>query len=303
MPFTTIAVAAPQDTHVFVPSQELDAENLSTSFPPLWTRSGDAGHGQMGGINVVDSNFPIFAAYDRRLVEDTRPMVSSTEFFLLFRATGSTVFAQVDTIMIKIDNAADITGGVAAIVETADNNDFTAALTVVNNFGTITQNRRQIALLATGYLSTTNWRVRLSLPGGAAIPQVSEFWLGRRFNITSRPKGPYDDGERRSDADMVRSKGGVYDIYARSTRGRTGVAVFEYQSNTLRDAFRSIYDESDGFTRPFILIDRPISDLSATTIVAVNTNPRISQPIESWADSARTIQIPFDEAAPYRVKE
>lgn len=299
MAYSIAAVTAHPDTHTIVASHVLETENLSLVFPPIWTGLGAALHGQVGGTNIVASENALVNAIDRAMVEDSRPNKANTDFYIVFRAAGT--FGVVDTVALRIDNAAEL-GGVTATLETADSDDFTTpgVAPTVYNFGLISLNRRAVGVLANAY--TGCQRFRLHLTHAAGVPQVSELWLGQRRNIPYAPKAPYDDQERASVLDVTDTKGGVQTIYARATRRRVGTLRFDFQNNTVRDTFRTIYDECDGFAKPFLLIDKPNTDAS-NAIIAVNAAGRIYQPVESWAQSARTVDIPYKESAPFRVKE
>lgn len=300
MVWISSAVASHPDTVTFLADHALEAENLDLVYPPVWTRSADALHGQMGARGVINSAFPISAAIDRLMVDDSRPSAYDTDFYLCFKAAG--IFAPINVAVLRIDNAAEVSGGITASIQTADADDFGTNLSASTSLGTATSDKRLIVMMSTQYASTTRWRLHLTA-GSNFIPQVSEFWIGPRRNIPVNIRAPYDEQSRESRVSINRSDGGVPTIYPRSTRGRKGVWRWEYQSTTIRDTFRTIEEETETFSKPFIAIEKPNSDASGTCILCVSPDARFEQPFESWALSARTAQIAFEECAPYRIKE
>lgn len=303
---------------------------------PVWSSSGSwADSGTAGvGANLDDASYPTRYLYDDVLYNYTQPAAGavglSTVYLLLDLVDGTDDDQTTDVVWLKPINWHLLDGSITATLEVADNSAFTTNLRTVTTWSAWDSTAKAIDVrigldyvLGAPYtpVRLTNVRyARLKLAvtsplASGKLPQIGELVMGRRRQLGHLPRLPWDPGSEESAIDWFESEtNGVVggDVRYRG-RSRWVLRFRPTSSGALgvdeTQALRDIYDDTDGFTRPFLYVDDPTA--GTTTVYSgqgdghfvYTPNPVSVMPYLEQYQSVREAEIELVELPPYQSSE
>lgn len=264
-----------------------------------WTSSTDS----------VDADYPTTRLFDRVFDLDTRPTGTASTWHLLcdLEASGN----EIDTVLINQSIGDCISAGsVAVIVTIADDADFTVNAVDIVGSGDWTilpgatgnQRLRWIDLDGASARYTNVRFVRISFIGtgtGNFIPQVSEFWLGRRRQLRRAPNSPHDPSPVESKVQDLKSEvGGTFRyVLAQEQIIYDGTWVLTPDESDLA-TFAALKNDTSGFNKPFAYWLGTDSLVSFAWLLA---DPKYSRPFQNSAE--RGFSLAAVELTPFLFPE
>ncbi len=275
---SSAALSASELAHVTAGHPILVASNAIRDpvSDPRWVNSAA---GNYTDDDWTDSQYPTSFLYDGHGHLRSRPAYAQMPYIysgegywrLPFRIDPDTDF---DCAAIIGHNLGTIGGSFIVALQVDDRADFATALQIAT-WTPVTTDRRlsSVVLKHTGtdarrYSGYTYGRVILEHNNtDAFLPQIGEVWLGRRRQITHKPRIPYDDASFDGRTIDVETESGAHVSYVQFRGRRTLAASIRTDDTTEIADIRSWFSEADYGMRHFLWIEDP----STPSTVNANT--------------------------------
>lgn len=148
-------------------------------------------------------------------------------------------------------------------------------------------------------LGSNSCAVFLSLQGTAYVaperPSLGEFWVGPRRSIRHNPSLPYDERALSSVVSDFQAQSGLTERYVRRKHQASRSISKPIVDDSELDEIISLYRDTDGFTKPLIMLENPASAPAALLMLA--RTPALSVPMLGPIE--RSFSIELDEQPPY----
>lgn len=264
-------------TPFFVGSNALRDRN-GGSAAVVWSTSGDwADSAPLAASNADDADYPTRYLYDDVIYNVTRPssdFVGLSSGYLLLDlddAAGHTI----DVAWLYLNNGPSLGGDVTITLEVADNAAFSTNLRALsvwtgNGIGKLVDVRLGGSYATPGSYTTVRY-ARLTIEtarvGGfeaGNLPEIGELVLGRRRCLARKPRLPWDPEAEESAVDWFEADtAGIVGGDVRWLRRGRWPLSFRPNSSTAAGidetaSLRSLHEDTDGFTRPFLWVDEPL---------------------------------------------
>ena len=325
---STEIAAMTAGTPFFVGANALRDRNASA----VWSLSGDWADSAPAGLsNCDDAAYPTRYLYDDVLYNVTRPSsdaVGESTVYLLLDLDDAAGHA-IDAAWLYWNNGTALGGDVTISLEVADNAAFSTNLRALsvwtgNGVGKLIDVRLGGTYASPGSYTTVRYArlaIETSRMGGfesGNLPEIGELVLGRRRCLARKPRLPWDPEAEESAIDWFEADttGVVGGDVRWQRRGRwllrlrptstTNAGIDETAS------LRSLHEDTDGFTRPFLWVDEPLiaGEPTGSTyaphgdghFVFTPTPASIMPYLEAY-QSTREVEIEIVELPPYQSSE
>jgi len=254
-----------------------------------WLRAND-----LTGTSYDSTTLPIKRAYDRFTHLPTSPSAANGLHYLSFDL-GADVKPW-DMIMIGGHNFGTL-GLSICKVQKADSNAFSSGLTDVHSFSPGSSNKRLVAFLASQYTTTDARYVRLviNLTTGTGIPEVGEFWLGRRRHLPYNFNSSTQNLRTRSDIVRFESRSGVTTNYVLSSGRAIREGSIDIDDSDHHDEVAGWWTDCDYGSQSFLWIEEP--GTTPQNCHMMTTTPELS--FEQTGPTNRKLDLAMVESAPY----
>lgn len=289
---TEIADAA-ADKPLLLGESVIAAAKADGAFAAEWSAAGS-----FAGADITATGYPVARAYDRAWNTWTKPNAAATTHYLLFDL-GATV-AAFDHCIIGGHNFGTI-GGLTVSLEIANASTFATDLIELASWSPGSSNKRLVDLslghgvdAAPNVYSSVRY-LRIKTTGGSHTPQIGEIILGRRRQVTNRPRLPYDPISADSEVADFESRSGITTRYTLN-RGRVVLSPqFSTSATADRTPFTSWWADCAQGTKPFVYIEEPQTTPGAARLML--TQPSFRMPAKTY--NFRTIDLSMSEIGPF----
>ena len=267
---------------------------VSSASIKHWVRSGDI-TGTPTNYDVAAS--PISRVYDGHSHLTSKPSTGNALQYLSFDL-GADV-DDWDMIMIGGHNFGTLALSSCYVQAGADATF--GSLSTIHDFhtggGTMSSDKRLVAFLANRYSGEHARYIRLNLQksGGSVIPQVGEFWLGRRRHLPYKFNVAGQNKRTRSEVQMFESRSGITTRYILSQGRAVREGSIEMDGSTHIDDVTEWWKETSYGSKPFLWIEDPST--SPQDCHVMTCEPELS--FDSTGPSSRMLDLAMVESAPY----
>lgn len=226
--------------------------------------------------DLAATDYPSNRAYDRWIHSVTKPNAAAATYYLGFDLSATA--ASYDCAMIGGHNFAGL--GITVTIEIADVNTFNTNLHTIATFTPSSTSKRLVTydLHHTGsdpmrYTVDTSTpdgryaRLKIVKATGTFVPEIGEFWLGRRRHLPAKFQSTLDDKRTVSKVSDFESRSGVSTRYTfhRGQTQRAGSAIIDGAANI--STVDSWWSECDQGTKPFLFCEHPSTDPQSTQLM------------------------------------
>ena len=215
--------------------------------------------------DLANADFPTTRAYDRFLHSVTKPGSAAGTYYLAFDLGTSA--PDYDCAMIAGHNFGGV--GMNVYIEISDTANFSSPLTIAHWFGSMPSTRLvKFDLKHTGsdpmrYTvdSTTPIaqyvRIKIAKTSGTMVPEIGEFWLGRRRHLPYKFDNTLDDKRTESKVADFEARSGVTTRYTfnKGQAKRTGTTLIDGTANIA--TVDSWWSECAQGSKPFLYCENP----------------------------------------------
>jgi hypothetical protein len=314
-------------TPFFVGSNALRDRNAAA----VWSLSGEWSDSAPAGLNNCDdAAYPTRYLHDDVLYNVTRPSsaaVGRTSVYLLLDLDDAAGHI-IDTVWLYLNNGPSLAGDVTIKLEVDDDLDFPAASILSAWSGNGVGKLIDVRLGAT-YVSPSSYggvryaRLKIETSVGTGftsgnLPEIGELVLGRRRCLARKPRLPWDPEAEESAVDWFEADTtGIVGGDVRWTRRGRWTLNLRPSSTTHAGIdetanLRSLHEDTDGFTRPFLWVDEPTISGETTGITfdahgnghfVYTPNPASIMPYLAAYQSAREAVLELVELPPFQSSE
>ena len=226
--------------------------------------------------DLAATDFPSNRAYDRWIHSVTKPNAAAATYYLGFDLSATT--ANYDCAVIGGHNFSGL--GITCTIEIADANTFNSQLHTIATFLPTSTGKRLVTydLHHTGsdpmrYTVDTTTpigryaRLKIVKASGTFVPEIGEFWLGRRRHLPFKFEETLDDKRTESRIADFESRSGVNTRYTfhRGQARRTGSTLVDGAANI--STVDSWWSECNQGTKSFLFCENPSTDPQATQLM------------------------------------